>query len=122
MFTENKYAQFWISNGILFFVYKPQAMLNQEAAEEIVNDRLKLQNERAYPVLCDLRMIRDSNKTARDYLAQEGSVLTKAVAFLVELPYSEAMINLYLKASKPFIPTKVFTVKSEALSYLEYFK
>lgn len=122
MFTENKYAQFWISDGILFFIYKPHAVIDLEAAEEIVKDRLKLQNEKAYPVLCDLRLIKISEKPARDYLAQQGSVLTKAVALLIEKPYSQAMTEIFLKASKPYIPTKVFTSKVQALEFLEAYK
>ncbi|GHA32889.1 hypothetical protein GCM10007103_12920 [Salinimicrobium marinum] len=122
MTIENEYAKLWISEGILYFIYKPQTILQLDTAKKIVMDRLKLQNEISYPVLCDLRMVKDSEKIARDYLAREGSILTKAVAFLVEPPFSEATIYLYLRTSKPVIPTQIFTTKTEALSFLEKYK
>jgi hypothetical protein len=122
MTVENEYAKLWISEGILYFIYKPQTILQLDTAKKIVMDRLKLQNEISYPVLCDLRMVKDSEKIARDYLAREGSILTKAVAFLVEPPFSEATIYLYLRTSKPVIPTQIFTTKTEALSFLEKYK
>lgn len=122
MTIENEYAKLWISEGILYFIYKPQTILHLDAAKKIVKDRLKLQNEITYPVLCDLRMVKDSEKVARDYLAREGSILTKAVAFLVEPPFSEATIHLYLRTSKPVIPTEIFTTKTEALNFLEKHK
>ena len=122
MSIENEYANLWISDGILYFIYKPHTILDLDAAKKIVKDRLKLQNEISYPVLCDLRMVKDSQKAARDYLAQEGSILTKAVAFLVEPPFSEATIHLYIRTSKPVIPTDIFTMKTEALQFLERYK
>lgn len=122
MFKENKYAQFWISDGILFFIYKPHSVIDMKAAKEIVRDRLNLQNEKAYPVLCDLRLVKTSEKPARDYLARQGSVLTKAVALLIEKPYSGAMTELFLKTSKPNTPTQIFTSKVQALEFLKAFR
>ncbi|MFV5703065.1 hypothetical protein ACM55F_14430 [Flavobacterium sp. XS2P12] len=120
-YFENEFAVFWISENILFFEYKPDVVINLAAAQRIVADRIQMQNEKAYPVLCDIRGISDSDKAARDYLAQHGSVLTKAVSILAHQTVSILMISFYLKISKPQVPTKVFSDKPAALKFLKAF-
>ncbi|WP_244273254.1 DUF7793 family protein [Flavobacterium sinopsychrotolerans] len=118
---ENEFALFWISGNILFFEYKPGVVINLAAAQRIVADRMQMQKEKVYPVLCDVRGIADSDKAARDYLAQYGSVLTKAVSILANQTISIVMISFYLKISKPQVPTKVFSDKAKALEFLKAF-
>lgn len=120
-YFENEFAVFWISWNILFFEYKPDVVINLVAAQRIVSDRIRIQKEKAYPVLCDIRGIADSDKAARDYLAQHGSVLAKAVGILVDQSVSILMISFYLKISKPQVPTKVFNDQAKALEFLKAF-
>jgi len=118
---ENEFAKFWIGDGILYFVYKPHIIVDLKAAEKIVADRLKLQDEKAFPIFCDTRGIKDVNKEARDYLAKEGSTLAIAVGFLVDFPVNEAIAQFYVKTNKPLVPTEVFTNKNEAMDFLKSF-
>jgi hypothetical protein len=118
-FQDNEFAQFWIHNEILFFKYKPNVVINLTAAQRIVGDRIQLQNETAYPIFCDIRGIVDSDKAARDYLAQAGSILTKAVSLVGHQSVSLSMTSFYLKICKPSVPTKIFTDESAALVFLE---
>lgn len=118
-FQDNEFAQFWIHNEILFFKYKPNVVINLTAAQRIVADRIQLQNEMAYPIFCDIRGIVDSDKAARDYLAQSGSILTKAVSLVGHQSVSLSMTSFYLKICKPSVPTKIFTDESAALIFLE---
>lgn len=120
-YFENEFAVFRISGGLLFFEYKPAVVIDLAAAQRIVADRIQMQNERAYPVLCDIKGIADSDKASRDYLAQHGSVLTKAVSIVAHRNISILMISFYLKISKPQVPTRVFTNKSAALEFLKTF-
>jgi len=120
-YFENEFALFWISGNILFFEYKPGVVINLVAAQRIVMDRMQMQKEKAYPVLCDVSGIADSDKAARDYLAQHGSVLTKAVGIVVQRTLSMVMISFYLKICKPQVPTKVFSDKPAALEFLKAF-
>lgn len=120
-FYENEYARFWIANDILFFEYKPNTILDLAAAQKIVADRIHFQNEKAYPVLCDVRGIVNTDKSGRDYLAQSGSVLTKAVALIVHQKVSLTISNFYLRISKPTVPTKLFNNQGDALDYLRQF-
>jgi hypothetical protein len=120
-FYENEYARFWIADGILFFEYKPNTILGLEVAQTVVADRIHFQNEESYPVLCNVRGIINTDKSGRDYLAQSGSVLTKAVALLVNQKVSLIISNFYLRISKPSVPTQLFTDQGEALAYLKQF-
>ncbi|MFH7000561.1 DUF7793 family protein [Flavobacterium bizetiae] len=121
-YFENEYAHFWIRNNILFFEYKPNVVIDLTVAQRIVADRIQIQNEKAYPILCDIRGIVDSDKAARDYLAQSGSVLTKAVSLVGHQSISLIITSFYLKIGKPSVPTKLFTDESAALAFLEAYK
>jgi len=121
-YFENEFAEFWIENGIMFFIYKRGVKVNQRVAERVVSDRIKVQNGVAYPVFCDMTGIKDSDKPGRDYLAKEGSTLVTAVAALIDSPVTKIMLNFYLNINRPLTPTRMFTVKSEALAFLEAYK
>lgn len=118
---ENAHARFCIVQGILYFEYKPETVISLAVARKVVSDRIQFQNEIIYPVLCDIRGIKDSDKAGRDYLAQSGSILTKAVAILGNPQVSETMGDFYLKVNKPTIPTSFFTDEEHALAFLKTF-
>ena len=119
---SNEYATYQIIDGILHIDYHKDVVLDLPAAVYIVKDRLSIQEGRFMPVLCDIRYIQAINKAARGYLSIEGSVLVKAVAFLIDSPVSEVLSEFYLRTSKPPIPTESFTTKNEALRFLSDFR
>ncbi len=119
---ENKYAQFWITENILFFVYKDGVNIDLAAAKTVVADRLYFQNETALPVLCDSRGVSLVDRSARNYLATSGSLLAKAVALLVKENVSHTMSTFYLEINKPAVPTRIFTQESEALDFLASYR
>ncbi|MDE3741154.1 hypothetical protein [Maribacter polysaccharolyticus] len=107
-FKENEYASYHIQDGILYIVYKSGVTIDLPAALRIVEDRLKLQEGLSYKVLCDIRGLYAVDKSARDYLAIEGSVLVIVVAYVVEPTISKALSAFYLRISNPPIPSRVF--------------
>ncbi|GAA3586913.1 hypothetical protein Q4Q39_19255 [Flavivirga amylovorans] len=115
---ENEYAKFWIEKDILYFVYKDGISIDQSVAIKVVEDRLLLQQGKAFLILCDMRGIKKINKSARNYLALEGSTLIKAVALLVNTPLSSTISGFYIKTSNPSITTQVFTEQEDALKFL----
>lgn len=122
MVVDGTYAKMWISDGILYFVYKEIYQINRSMAREIVSQRLQLQNENSYPIFCDLRAVTNAEKEARDYLAIEGAYMTKALALLVEDEHAMAISQLYIKTASPHYPTRVFTDKEKALLFLQDYK
>ena len=120
-FFENQFATYLIQDRILCIVYKSGITINLSAAIQIVKDRLLLQEGLPYRILCDARGVYAADKSARDYLALEGSTLVLAVAYLVEPTISMALSKFYLSINNPPIPSKVFTQKDEAIRFLEDF-
>ncbi|WP_264564385.1 hypothetical protein [Flavobacterium sp. N3904] len=120
-FYENDYARFWITDGILFCEYKPNTTIDLKVAQCVVSDRIDFQNERSYPILCDIRGIVATEKAGRDHLAQSGSILTQAVALIVHEKISLIISTFYVEISKPSVPTQIFTTEDEALLYLKVF-
>jgi hypothetical protein len=118
---ENDFARFWIADDILFFKYKPNTTIDIKVAQCVVTDRIHFQNERSYPVLCDIRGVVATEKSGRDYLAQSGSILTKAVGLIVHEKVLMTISTFYLEISKPSVPTQIFTKEDEALVYLKEF-
>ena len=119
MMVDGTYAKMWISHGIFYFVYKEIDEIDGPMAKTIVSERLQLQNENSYPIFCDLRGVTTAQKQARDYLAIEGGNLTKALALLVEDELAMKVARLYVKASEPPYPTRIFTDRDKALSFLQ---
>ena len=120
-FYENNFARFWITDGILFFEYKPDTTIDLMVAECVVTDRIQFQNEKTYPILCDIRGVVATEKAGRDYLAQAGSILTLAVALIVHEKVSLIISTFYVEISKPSVPTQIFIKEDEALAYLKGF-
>ncbi|ASO06868.1 DUF7793 family protein [Arenibacter algicola] len=117
-FYENKYALYMLMDNIVHIIYKKGVEIDLGASKQIVRDRLMFQEERAYPVLCDIRQLRKVDKPARDYLALEGSQLVNALAFVIEPPVTDAMTQFYLKTNHPDIPTAAFRDLAKAVAYL----
>ncbi|MCK7591281.1 hypothetical protein M0G43_11905 [Subsaxibacter sp. CAU 1640] len=120
--SENDYASYKLNDGILFITYNKDVVLDLPAAVYVVKERLLLHEGRALPVLCDVRQIKEVNKAARSYLSIEGSILVKAVAFIVDSPVSEMLSEFYLRTNKPTVPTKAFNNFDLALKFLSQYK
>lgn len=120
-FRENDYCSYKFQDGILYITYHDNVTINFTAAVQIVEDRLILQEGQAYPILCDIRGIKEINKSARTYFAMEGSLFITAVAVIVEPPVTEMLSEFYIRTSNPPIPMKSFSSVPLALVFLEGF-
>lgn len=120
-YFENDYTSYRFLDGVLHIIYHQGVSIDLNAAVQIVKDRLFLHEGRDLPILCDIRGIKEINKSSRAYLAIEGSTLIKAVAVIVEPPVSEMLSEFYIRTSNPPIPTKSFENMDDALSFLNEF-
>lgn len=120
-YFENDYTTYRFHEGILHIKYHQGVRIDLKAAVQIVKDRLFLHEGRLLPVLVDIRGIEEINKSARAYLAMEGSTLVKAAAVLVEAPVSEMLSEFYIRTSNPPIPTKSFELMEDAMEFLNEF-
>lgn len=118
-FYENEYATFWISDDLLYFTYKEGVHIDEASAKRIVADRIRFQDERTFSVLCDIRGVASMDKEARDYLAQTGSILTRAVALVGTNAVSISMSTFYIRINRPTVPTALFSTLADAVHYLK---
>lgn len=121
-FYKNDYATYKLEDDILVIIYHSGVYIDLKAAVQVVKDRLLIQQGDRFAVLCDIRGIKEINKSARNYLALEGSVLIKAVAIIVEPPVSEILSTFYLRTNKPPIPNDSFHSFEEAKIFLKNLK
>ena len=121
-YFKNEYTSYKFHEGILHIAYHQGVSIDLKAAMQIVSDRLHLQEGRSLPILCDIRGIKEINKSARSYVAIEGSILIKAVAVIVEPPVSKMLSEFYIRTSNPPIPTQSFEHIEDALVFLNQFK
>jgi hypothetical protein len=116
--TETAYCKLWIANGLLFIIYKPIPYLDEKMAKLIVANRIHFQENEPFLIFCDTRGIMDSSKAARDYLAQEGSTLAKAIAIYDDRDVGGLMLNYYLLRNKPLVPSAIFNDRDLAINFL----
>ncbi|MDC8000104.1 hypothetical protein POV26_03580 [Aequorivita todarodis] len=116
--SETAFCRLWIENGLLYVIYKPISYLDEKMAKSIVSSRILFQENEPYPIFCDTRGIMDSSKAARDYLAQEGSTLAKAIAIYDDRDVGGLMLNYYLLRNKPLVPSAIFNDRDLAINFL----
>lgn len=121
-FQQERYetAHFYmiITDGVLYFEYKPIQLLYYEVAKDILKQRLHLQGEVSYPIFCRTTGIHDMDKGARDLMAAEGSLYTKAVALVDQRFIAKTMADFYIRINRPLVPTSVFKNEKKALRFL----
>ena len=116
-FLKTPYAQIEINGGVLYFTYLHIPNFNIQIAKRIVADRLKVQGEIPYPILCDIRELNFPDLDARRYLALQGSILTLAVAYVTS-SITDDLTHFFVRVDQPVVPTKLCTSREEALEFL----
>ena len=122
MRKETKYSEMWINDGILYFKYKPIPEINLRKAKVIIAQRLLFQNEKLYPILCDMRKIGNITDKAMSFLASDGTVMIKALAIIAHSSYEHYMGKIFIDFHHPHIPTKLCFKQHEALEFLKPFR
>ncbi|WP_286760830.1 hypothetical protein [Salegentibacter sp. UBA1130] len=122
MQEESEYATMWVSEGILFFTFKPIAELDLKKAELLVASRFKFQNNTPYPVLCNIHNLKVVSEEAAEYLGREGATLIPAISVLCTLYYHRILAEIFLKFHHPGKPTQIFNNNQQALDFLQKYK
>ncbi len=121
---ETDFYKFQFDGDIFYMTYK-NGPITLEIAKEIVSKRHELMKGREIWVLIDDFNLRSIDRDARVFLSStEGIDGIRAGALLVSSPFAKHLANFFLKitVSKPVIPTRVFTDKTEALDWLHSLK
>jgi hypothetical protein len=120
---DSDFVSLLIHEGILIGYYKKGAKINLQAAKNIVKTRLEFCNYKIYPVLAINLGIFTFDKEARDYLSSdEGIQGISAGGIFIDTQFTAILCNVYLKITKPRIPTKSFDNIESAIKWLSNFK
>jgi len=118
-FYDTEFAQFTFHQKILLLEFKPEVFLDVITAQKVTEARFKIQNERAYAILCNITGITDSDKSGRDYFAKHSPILAKAIALYAGNNVAQTIANFYIRYSAPKIPTQLFTTMPDTLAFLQ---
>lgn len=118
---ENTWVWMEVKGYYFYTQFKPNTVLDLEAAKKIIHDAVTLAGDHTYPVLTDIREMPPHNKEVRNYFANEGSESACANAILVSNSISRILANFFLNINKPSIPTRIFTDSAKAVKWLEMF-
>lgn len=116
---EGKYGTYWIYDNILHVRYKDHTIIDLKIAKKIVSDRILFQQNKEYPVFCDISGVIGSTSLARYYLATQGDTLIKAVAFYGTSPISISLTQFYIENLIHRKPIAFFTNEYQTLKFLQ---
>lgn len=116
-------AKVFVDKGVMHAVFEPETIVNISMAKNLVKYRLDLSNNKQFPLYVDIRGILAIDVEARNYLiSEEATKLANAAAIHVGNPISKLLANLFLTVDKPIKPTRIFSDKTKALTWLKKYK
>ncbi len=108
-----------VEPGIIENYIKPGVLIEAADAWELKRQNLLLAEQKEYCVLVVSGHLSSVSKEAREVVAsREFVVKTKAKALIVDSLGHRIVGNFYLSVNKPYIKTKIFSDRSEALKWL----
>lgn len=119
---ENDEVRIELEDEILFAIWK-SPFVDLEIAEQAITYRLEATNFIPYPMVIDIKSIKNITKPSRDFLASEkGSEGIIAAAILIDSSLGRILGNFFIQINKPLKPTKIFTDEIKAKKWLtQYF-
>jgi len=119
--NEIPYLKMWTEDGILYCVYNDKLEIDLEIAKQCVANRIEFSEGESYPVWVNMKGVKSATKSAREYLADEGSYLVKAGALVIGSPLTRILGNVFLLVNKPKVPTRIFTDEEQATEWLRQY-
>lgn len=89
-----------------------------DAAKKIEKAASDLSEDIVHSNLVDLRDMAFMSSEARKYFASQDKSTVKSIAVISNPSLHKPLINLYLKFSRPTLPTKMFNTEEEAIPWL----
>ncbi len=115
---DNERVFIEIEDGILVVTSK-DVLMTLNSVQEGIKYRLEAVNGKPYPLLSNVKAMRQVSKEARVFLASEkGCEGVIAAAVLIESAVGRIIANFFIRIDKPLVPTKVFTDEAEAKKWL----
>lgn len=115
---NNDFASFELKEGILHITFKKAKTLDLQGAKQIVRDRIRIQNGKTYPILCDIGEVLVIDKAAKDYFIRQGAHLITALAVLTKDRLVYHIFRYFISQLQSEIPAGAFRDQREAMAFL----
>lgn len=106
------------NEGILIMRMHNKSNIDKEAAQKIINVANKLAGDKVHVNLVDIRQMTFMSSDARKQFGSQNKSTVKAVAIVMNSVLHRPLANLYLKFSRPSIPTRMFDNEEKAIEWL----
>lgn len=117
-FIKNRWAEYWIKDGILFCKFKNGTEITLDIAKQLVTERLEFQKGENHPIVIDINGLISTTKDARKYMSKEGEKGISMGAFIIKTHLAKMTFNFFIHVEKPSIPTKFFANEEDALNWI----
>lgn len=103
------------------YIYKalPKGSIDIETVKEMTKVGDEWNGTKLCANLIDIRDVMFIDSKARAYGAEQYRSHVAGQAILIESKTSSYFANIFLKFSKPKVPTKLFTIEEDAISWLK---
>lgn len=108
-------------DGVLEYRYAPGSVVDLDFARAIVQDATELLGEDApVPCLVEPGNVKEFTREARTFFAEspENQAISSKVALMVESQATRIIGNVFLRVSKPRVPTRLFQDREAARAWL----
>jgi hypothetical protein len=116
--VKTSYITLWIEDGIIMSVFG-NIHVDLQVARHAIEKRLELTKGEVYPALADMRAIKDMDREAREYFANEGAKLLSARAIITGNVFTRTIAEVFMMINRPPIPTRLFSEYPEAKQWLQ---
>jgi len=118
---QTQFITMSIEEGVLICSYAKDLVVNFEIAKAIVETRREYTEGKVYPILIDMRNIKNVETKAMKYWASKEAYdnISRVAIYSNGNLISKIMINMWFKIDKPFKPTKFFKNVGSAKLYLK---
>ncbi|MBA2613995.1 MAG: hypothetical protein H0U95_18675 [Bacteroidetes bacterium] len=117
--TTQKCEVTFLEEGIVENYIKPGIVVEAVDLEELKKISSELAGNKPYVIIVTSGELASFSKEARE-LSASKSFITNAVAkaIVVDSIAKKIIGNFYLRVNKPYLPTKLFSDRAEALTWL----
>jgi hypothetical protein len=107
------------ADAILIISMAEKSNINFSAAEKITEVASRLSGDSIHGNLVDMRNMTFMSSDARKHFGGQTKQSVCAVAVVSNPGFHKPLINLYLKFSRPYLPTRFFDNEDQARAWLK---
>jgi hypothetical protein len=107
-------------DGIVEILIKESSSISDVECKEMLASYKTILNNKKYPMLHIVENYVSFEKSAREFSASpEGMAFSEVEAYVINSLAHKLLANFYLKVNRPPVPTKFFSTKKEAITWLQ---